>query len=250
MSARALAAIVPLLLAAAALASCGGGGDGDAEEAQATPARTAPTASVPAAAELIVVSEGETDELLLEWNGGPANATKWQYRQRRWENRKPLDWTSWTDIPGGASTRSYRVSGLSSKSSYEYELRAVVGTTAGTASGIARGGTQKEGGLPDIYLSAVVEGDGRRAWQVVDFTIVIPDGMRLVAGVPYVAAGGQSGSPVYVFGSSAGITFASNGSVIGRSVPPPADAGNAQQQAARDLGVLLDQIIASVRELP
>ena len=56
---------------------------------------------------LIVVSDGSHDSLLLEWTGGPANATKWQYRQRRWENVQPLAWEAWTDVPGsGAGVRT------------------------------------------------------------------------------------------------------------------------------------------------
>ena len=102
------------IAAAAALAACSGGGDGDAEQA---PALIAPTASVPAgppsatiapaaALTLIVVSDGATDELLLEWTGGPANATKWQYRRATWNQKKsvPNPWGDWMDIPGSTAS--------------------------------------------------------------------------------------------------------------------------------------------------
>ena len=205
---------------------------------------------------LIVVSDGSHDSLILEWTGGPANATKWQYRQRRWDDGLPLAWQQWTDIPGsGAATQRHRISGLDSLSGFEYQVRAVVGTTAGAESEADRGGTQKKGSkILDIYLSRVVEGDGRREWQVVNFTIVIPDGMRLHAGVPFASSDGRSGSPVYDVAGGGGLTFSDDGVVLVRYVAPvtSADAsvdGNAEAKPPRDVGALLDQIIASVREL-
>ena len=115
-----------MLLAAAALAACGG--EDEAAPPTATSSPRAPAAvivrdgdsALPGAAPripvtdaptpmdadgnvsatrdavaddgppgLIVVSDGSHDSLLLEWAGGPANATGWQYRQRRWENMQP-----------------------------------------------------------------------------------------------------------------------------------------------------------------
>ena len=206
---------------------------------------------------LIVVSDGSHDSLLLEWAGGPANATKWQYRQRRWEDGLPLAWEAWTDIPNSsAATRSHRISGLGSLSGFEYQVRAVVGTTVGAESEADRGGTQEEGSkILDIYLSRVVEGDGRREWRVVNFTIVIPDGMRLHAGVPFASSDGRSGSPVYDVAGGGGLTFEDDGEVLVRYVAPPATAeasvdSNTQARSQRDVGALLDQIIDSIREYP
>ena len=228
--------------------------------ATATPTGTpAPTATAtPGESEppsLIVISDGAHDSLILEWTGGPANATKWQYRQRPWDDGLPLAWEQWTDIRGsGAATRSHRVSGLGSLSGFEYQVRAVVGTVAGAESEADRGGTQEKGSkILDIYLSRVVEGDGRSQWRVVNFTIVIPDGMRLHAGVPFAASDGRSGSPVYDVGGGGGLTFGDDGEVLVRYVAPvaPADAsvdGNAQAKPPRDVGALLDQIIDSIRE--
>ena len=95
------------------------------------------------APELIVVSDGAADALILEWTYD-APVTRWQYRQRTWQNYKPQAWGAWTDIPNSsASTRSYRFGGLrSGGKAYDYELRAIVGTVAGTSSRVAEGTTQ------------------------------------------------------------------------------------------------------------
>ena len=44
------------------------------------------------APELTLVSRGEHDALKLEWTGGPTNVTTWQYRQRSWQDGRPLEW--------------------------------------------------------------------------------------------------------------------------------------------------------------
>ena len=210
-------------------------------------------ARVPEAASLIVVKDAASyDSLLLEWTGGPADATKWQYRQRRWEHREPLAWGVWTDIPhSGADTRSYRRTDLCAGTGYDFEVRAVVGAVAGEPS--SNGITWDIAGYPgaithgrDVPLRLstheIVEGDGCTRWSLGSVSFVIPDGMRVVADLPYVTGGGHGGGvPLYVWPDGGGLTF-SQGRVVSRYVAPPA-AG------AQDVDALLDQIVASVRSL-
>ena len=226
---------------------------------------------------LLVVSDGSHDSLLLEWVGGPPNPTRWQYRRGTWR-RDPegvgcwtrgdsgcgrreddggrvwrFDFGAWTDIPGsGASTRSFRDTGLPARSEWGYEVRAVVGTVAAEQSGFAVGGTQEQDRqLPDIFASDIVEGDGQRRWLVLDFTIVIPDGVRVFAygptSSPYREPAEQASLIVYGADSiihGAGdeelgdLRFGPDGEVLHRYVPP---------KHARRGAAVLDQIIASVR---
>ena len=259
-------AIVPLLLAAAALAACSGGGGGDAEEAHATPTRTAPTASVPAgppsatiapaaALTLIVVSDGATDELLLEWTGGPANATKWQYRRATWNQKKsvPNPWGDWTDIPGSnASTRSYLLTGLSSDTGHRFEVRAVAGTTAGVASNRADGITYIPGEYPEIGPGKILEGDGRTEWRVaaLNFVITIPDGVRIKGGRGMTPAGMHQPAITMsvVAPYRAGLLFSYDGDVLNRHIPVPegSDSAATDMRAAE---ALLDKIVKSLRRL-
>ena len=303
------------IAAAAALAACSGGGDGDAEQA---PALIAPTASVPAgppsatiapaaALTLIVVSDGATDELLLEWTGGPArrsypelvreatqdgwdyeeflvqlleaevlarrdgavarllrqarfpdlktlDATKWQYRRATWNQKKsvPNPWGDWMDIPGStASTRSYLLTGLSSATGHRFEVRAVVGTTAGEASNLALGLTHAPGAYPQMSPEDVVEGDGVTEWRVhmLGFVITIPDGVRMEAGWGGTPADGQSSVDVWVVDPYlAGILFSRDGHVLNRHIPVPegSDSAATDMRAAE---ALLDKIISSLRRL-
>ena len=119
-----------------------------------------------------MVSHGAHDSLLLEWTGGPENATKWQYRQRPWEYLRPQTWEAWTDIPDSdTAKRSYRVRGLSAYHAYDFEVRAVEGTHPATASETVTGITQLQGELPAIYPEQIVQGDGSTEWYVADFVI-------------------------------------------------------------------------------
>ena len=142
---RLLSAGLAAIAAAAALAACSG----------STPeAAPASTARVGGPLELIVVSDGSHDSLLLEWTGGPSNATKWQYRQRPWANMQPLAWEAWADIPrSGAGTRKHRLTGLRADTGYEFEVRAVVGTVAGE-SVRQRYATSVGGGSPGARCDA------------------------------------------------------------------------------------------------
>ena len=196
---------------------------------------------------LIVVSDGSHDSLLLEWTGGPSNATKWQYRKRQWKKGFPGEWGSWSDIPGsGVATRSYKDTGLPALSGWDYQVRAVVGTVAAEASEPDTNGTQKRDAGPlDMYHSRVVEGDGRQRWIVVGFTIVIPDGVRARVYSPIQpSGGGQRGTPVSVYGAGR-FLFGPHGEVYRRDVPPAEDFPNAAQ--AQAAATVLDAIIDSIR---
>ena len=204
--------------------------------------------------DMIVVSDGSHDALLLEWTGGPENVTRWQYRVRAWGNASPQAWSVWTTIPNStATTTSYRLTGLrvnGNRGAYEMQVRAVVGTTAGLASNVARGVTHKTGRTPRIYPDQIVEGDGRQQWRVheLGWVVTIPDGMRVRGGKGWVS--GDIGSGVTLFDHESGSSLALNdrGSEVGRDIVTPAAGGtSAQNGPQRDVGALFDQIVASVR---
>ena len=144
---------------------------------------------------LMVVSEGATDSLLLEWAGGPADATGWQYRARRWKDHWPLEWGDWHDLPySSTATRRARITGLRTDMDdgigYDFQVRAVVGDSPGLSSNVGQGHSQPQSGLPDLGLHQVGEGDGETLWGVyhTGWVFVIPDGMRLLASLGRTAA--------------------------------------------------------------
>ena len=210
---------------------------------------------------LIVVSDGSHDSLLLEWTGGPANATKWQYRRTQWNQEKHrLDpWGSWTDISGsGATTKSYHLTNLSSRTGHAFEVRAVVGRTASQASNKADGITHGAGRYPRMSPEQIVEGDGRTEWRLhaLGFVITIPDGVRMEAGYGGVASDGEAGVPVSVYAGVpntyvGGLLFSRAGQVLASYVEPQLETRDsaAAGTSAGGVRVLLDEIIASLRHL-
>ncbi len=221
---------------------------------------------------LIVVSDGSHDSLLLEWTGGPANATKWQYRQRRWENMQPLAWEAWTDIPSsGASTYNYRVARLHPDTPYDFEVRAVVGAVAGgpSVNGIssplgdhpAGGTTHKQGALPGVYPLQVVEGDGRTRWRIhyLSITMTIPNDVRLVGGFGFVMTCLQDrpcadgGTDLTDLATGSVLTFSDEGVELNRHVVEPvtgSGAADTQSSLGRSVHDLFDQLIDSVKVMP
>ena len=224
-----------------------------------------PTVSGPLA--LIVISDGAADALTLEWTGGPTNATKWQYRSRTWSAGTPSAWGSWTDVPGStASTRNYRVTGLAADTAYEFAIRAMAGSkvlaeyTDEEHGFIIRGVgyTRPTNGLPGIYPDMVIEGDGSTQWRIAGgaHVIVIPDGMRLRAGLWSVswAGSGSVASALYDTQSRSALWIGfdeadDSYSFIAREVEAAGDGQSAEGQPARDVDALFDQIVVSLTKV-
>ena len=200
--------------------------------------------------ELLVISKGDADALTLEWTGGPSNASRWQYRTRTWANYQPQSWGGWANIPGsGATTRSYRLTGLRADVAYDAQVRAVVGTTAGAASNVGEGHTYRTGSIPYIDSGQIVEGDGATEWRIhgCGCVVVIPDGMRL-RGV----TGGISEQPRYSVqdvATGSYLTFTVGGREVAREISAGVQGDGAQNAdvRTRDVGALFDQIAASAR---
>ena len=220
-----------------------------------TPIPTPPPtpATVPAVLRLTAISDGATDAVELEWSGGPALAVTWQYRARTWSAGNPAVWGNWTDIPGSsADTRSYRVTGLTAGTAYEFAVRSVAGSRVWAQSyASALGGpgasifTRPPNDLPSVMSAQVVEGDGVTQWRIAGstFVIVIPDGMRLRAGYWSYSQYGY-GSALYHTESESALWIAFMGDDFefsGRTVDPT---------AGRDLGALFDQIELSLTQVP
>ena len=195
---------------------------------------------------LIVVSDGSPDSLVLEWVGGPDNATRWQYRRTTWNSGESREepWGPWTDIPGSHSaTRALRLTGLSSDTGHRFEVRAVAGGAGGAPSNLEGGITHRLGERPLIYAGRVVEGDGRTEWQLGAFIFTIPEGMRLVGGLSW-ASGGDSGTSVQDFHGRGSLNFVHTQGVVRSHLRADLSAG-----ARLRFQVLLNALIASVRVL-
>ena len=224
-----------------------------------TPTPAATRATVPAVLRLTAISDGATDAVELEWSGGPALAVTWQYRARTWSAGNPTAWGDWTDISGSsASTRSYRVTGLTTGTAYEFAVRSVAGSRVWAQSyAPALGGpgassyTRPASDLPSISPAHTVEGDGVTQWRIVgsSYVIVVPDGMRLRAGFWSYSEGGEGsreayGSALYHTESESALRIAFVGDDFefsGRTVDP---------MPGRDVGELFDQIEASLTQVP
>lgn len=203
--------------------------------------------------ELMVISKGDADALTLEWTGGPANVTRWQYRTTYWNQAayRREAWSNWRNVPGTAATRSFRLTRLRSYTGYFFEVRPVVGGTPGTASNTATGATQyADSRAPEIDPGQIVEGDGKTKWRIVSFTFVIPDGMRLRGGSGGVAENRPPVVSVQDVATGSWLVFTKvDGKEWERQIVTPS-AGEGQNvpiDPNRDVGKLFDQIVASVR---
>ena len=144
--------------------------------------------------ELVVITDGLPDSLVLEWAAGSANATSWQYRTREWSRDHGfLPWSNWLSVPGGShgSTHSYRLTGLRTPVGYEVQVRPLTGAKAGAPSNSARGITASVGNR-EIGPRQLVEGDGLTLWRHHGLVrpFIIPDGMRVQGGGAWVSQGG------------------------------------------------------------
>lgn len=202
---------------------------------------------------LIVVSDGTVDALILEWAGGPAGATGWQYRASCWDGSCPPG--EWTDVPhSGPSTRTYRLTGLRSGTGYVVELRALVGTAPGPGSSGSRGKTQEaDGRHPEVERDYVVQGDGRTEWRIgghgwLDWAFTIPDRMRLRGRVHAWSNLQENGLAVSDIASGSLLVLSwTEGAEVGRTIVTPGE-GSRSEKLLRDVHERFDQIVASVRE--
>ncbi len=207
------------------------------------------TGTAPGVLSVITITPGDRGVILLEWTGGPENATRWQYRQQGPEN--DWVWTAWADIPkSGASTRSHRVTGLRDFTSYYFQVRVVVGgvgTVLGATSPEAEGGTPEidSHGIPMMNTQLIVEGG--REWRVAGGLAVIsvPSGTRLMS---------DGGGRIYDIESGSWFNIdIGTGEVLSRQIVTPQSSPDASwwaRHTQRDVGVLFDWIAASARVLP
>ncbi len=196
---------------------------------------------------LVVVSDGSPDSLLLEWVGGPDDATGWQYRRTRWDSAesRQAPWGAWQEVPGSDSaTHAYRLDGLTSSTGHRFEVRAVVDGVAGPPSNLDGGITHEPGRLPALYAGNIVEGDGRTEWQLGSFVFTIPEGLRLVGGLTW-ASDGDSGTAVYDFNGRGSLNFIHTQGVVRPHIQDGLSAG-----ARLRFQVLLNALVDSVRVLP
>ncbi len=94
------------------------------------------TPSAPPAKPAGFTARGFADNsVTLSWTRPSNNAiTKWQYRRKL---SSAITWGEWTDIPGDPRSNRYSVSGLTIGTTYDFQVRALVGTVEGAASDTA-----------------------------------------------------------------------------------------------------------------
>jgi DNA-binding CsgD family transcriptional regulator len=220
--------------------------------------------TTPLGPDMIVVSDGSHDALLLQWTGGPENASEWQYRLRRWESAEPLDWEEWTDVPDSmGTTHCYLVTGLKEDTTYDFEVRGVVGLPGGAEAYEAfpaakTGATHRRGELPVLRAGRIAQGDGVREWVVADFTITIPAGMRATTVTPEASVAGEATVSVLESASGSSLQFTRSGDLVEWVVysslsflwerPRPL-ALDGVTPLPSDVNALFEQIVASVRSL-
>ncbi len=217
--------------------------------------------------DLIVVSDGSHDALLLRWTGGPENTSRWQYRMRRWQNGQPLEWGGWTDVPDStADTCSYRAAGLREDTAYGFQVRAVV-APPGVAEAYAvsptseTGATHRRGEPPVLRTDRLAQGDGVTEWVVADFAIIIPAGMRVTTAPPETSASGELIVPVFETASRSVIQFTPSGDLVQwhayspyavlvqEFYSPPPDNSDRVTPNPPNVNTLFEEIVASVRPL-
>ncbi len=95
--------------------------------------QTTTTAEVPSPAFLPNQFVSTSASITLKWNSASNNEiTKWEVRYKL---SSAGSYGSWTNV-GGAATRTHRASGLTGGKEYDFQLRAVVGSTAGSSQTI------------------------------------------------------------------------------------------------------------------
>ena len=199
---------------------------------------------------VLMFSDGAATELVIEWTGGPADATGWQFRTRSPSGYRPhpeqgwgasrQDTTKWRGIPESAvSSCSYRITGLRSRHSYDVQMRAKVpGGGYGVESNVAEGTTQYDNGrAPTISPNDVVKGDGLTRWRVhaLRWTFSIPDGVLIRGGPAWI--NGVSGVTIFDHETGSSLYFSASGHELGRSVGAT---------TGRDVHALFDYISGSV----
>lgn len=221
--------------------------------------------------QLLVINDGAAGNLLLEWMGYPEGTTSWQYRQREWQGSDPPPWGNWTAIPSSTvSTRSYRLAVPARRAAYEFEVRGVGTNLVGATSvgalvdpwwseRVPAYGTTYETAGHSIGVLEIIEGDGTTAWGLGDFTVIIPDGMRVFAGRPWIATCSvdqphcaTEGVPLIHYTTGSNLMFSIDGGEVARWIveddAPVGGEGAADSSATVTVDALFDQIVASVRE--
>ena len=220
--------------------------------ARAAVGADAPRPPVPS---VITISPGDRGVILLEWTGGPEDATRWQYRQQSTWN--DWVWTAWADVPkSDASTRSHRVTWLEDDREYYFQVRAVVGTVMGDPSEEARGSTPRvdSHGIPGMSSYQIIEGG--REWRVDGLVIDVPSGTRLRSTLRLSIIGIAEGRDIVtVYDVESGSWFnidIGTGEVLEREIVTPywAPVVWGVRHTPRDVGALFDKIEASARVLP
>ena len=217
----------------------------------ATPAVTSMPTAAPAATptlsdslELITVTDASPTSLLLEWTGAPANALRWQYRQR--ETRSGA-WGEWMDVPNSTgSTRSYRVTGLTQFYPYYFQVRPVTGAGPGAASPEKLGATpRRNDGVLELIPDLIVEGGGHTWLLSTTIELTIPAGVRVMECGGGLTDGGYVEISLCHPASGSTLTFnTETGELLRERIRSPEGAGAAD--SAEDVGALFDQILSTM----
>ena len=100
-----------------------------------------------------------------------------------WHRTGRETWSAWTNIPGSsATTRSYRLTGLTAHRGYDVEVRAVTASGPGTSSASKTIITLDIGsdGIPSITPNQLTVGGRTYRISMLAYVIDVPANMRIV----------------------------------------------------------------------
>lgn len=215
-----------------------------------------PPAVAPAPApapELMVISDGTADVLILEWTSTATGVTGWQYRLRELVAPETWGkWSAWANIPGSdANTRTHRLTEVGD-AWYQVEIRAWT-TVAGTPSDSVKGTPAyfvESGGIPSALPGQVVQGGREYRISATQYVVAIPAGMRVVvSGTGYGYTRRSMRITDIESGSYLHLDLERNEFYERRIFPSPMDSG-VSGRSDRDVNALFDQIVASKRIAP
>lgn len=188
---------------------------------------------------------GGRGEAVLEWGTTERGVERWQYRRK--SARSP--WREWTDVPGSdGSTSRYRVTGLFGR---ENQFQVRPWTKQGPASPsnasemlVARTGSS---GAPSPYSPGEVE-SGRR-YEVFDYTVDVPAGLRLSFG--YLVINGQGSRRLTDLATGSWLRLGFDGEFSNRWIASPEVPGTrgsiASLRALREVNWQFDRLVDSLR---
>ena len=220
-----LPAVVLMCLLVAAATACAFPGESEDQELTLT----------------VFTSSRSSEEVLLEWTGGPRGVRRWQYQFRRLSYDGPDPWTEWEDVPHRRTrVTRHRVGSLSHQLlGYEFRIRQTMDDITRSASAVGRPHAAGSDGIVyGAYGGPLEPGGTVRIASGSPYTVVVPStrNWRMVGGPDGAGLADIATDSYHIINLRTGQEIARH-----ISAPPALE---------QRLNELLDQIVASIRRVP